>query len=112
MANLAGIAAMVTAMLVAVIMIGKAGGWMIRQSRRFGHLLDDWLGEPAEGNDPGRPSVLARMANLETIVGDQLGGLDRRLAAVEAQLRPTGGGSLRDAVDRLTPSTPTEETPP
>lgn len=51
--------------------------------KRMHNWLDDWAGEPARPGVDARPGVMAR------------------LASIEAQLRPNGGTSARDAVDRV-----------
>lgn len=49
-----------------------------------GQFLDDWNGEPERpGVSPARPGVMAR------------------IAAIEHELHPNGGSSLRDAVNRI-----------
>lgn len=58
-----------------------AKAWQVL--RKISSAVDDWQGEPA------RPGVLERP------------GVMTRLAAIEAQLHPNGGASLRDAVDDL-----------
>lgn len=65
-----------------------AGGvtvlWQLaRFLKRLGDVSDDWNGEPARDGVPGRPGVMAR------------------LGAIEAELHPNHGSSLRDAVDRV-----------
>jgi hypothetical protein len=49
--------------------------------RRVVHFLDDWFGEPARPGQEARP------------------GIPDRIAAIEHQLRPNGGKTLRDRVD-------------
>lgn len=49
--------------------------------RRVVHFLDDWFGEPARPGHPARP------------------GIPERIEAIEHQLRPNGGKTLRDRVD-------------
>ena len=46
-------------------------------------FLDDWRGTPSRDGVPGHPGVMAR------------------LACIEKELRPNGGESLRDAVNRI-----------
>ncbi|MET9253739.1 hypothetical protein [Streptomyces sp. NPDC003717] len=61
-----------------------------RLAERLGDLADDWQGTPPRAGVPARPGVMTR-----------LGAIERQLAAVEHELHPNSGGSLRDAVDRV-----------
>lgn len=91
-----------------------AGGGLIRLARGVWHLvqraqrlMDDLLGEPARPGVDARPGVLERLAAIEerlsAVAALELSvrSLSRRLEAVERELHPNGGASLRDAVDRL-----------
>lgn len=64
-----------------------AGGWIMSKAwrgwRKVGHFIDDMAGEPA------RPGVAKRPSLIE------------RIAAIEAEVKPNGGGSMRDAVNRI-----------
>lgn len=60
-----------------------------RFGRRVDELVDDWMGEQERPGVPGRPGVLERVSQIEA-----------RLGAVEHELYPNSGASLRDAVDR------------
>ncbi|MGW7431876.1 hypothetical protein ACWGIN_20295 [Streptomyces sp. NPDC054861] len=80
-----------------VAAIGAALGLIYRATRsvrrlaeRLGDVADDWQGVPARPGVPGRPGVMER---LDAIEG--------KLGAVEHELHPNSGGSLRDAVDRV-----------
>lgn len=55
----------------------------VRRLRGLRQLLEDWHGEPSRPGVPARPGVMVR------------------LAAIECELYPNGGGSLRDAVGRI-----------
>jgi HAMP domain-containing protein len=52
----------------------------LRKQRIF---ESDWNGEPARPGVPGRAGIM------------------ERVAAIEGELKPNGGGSLRDSVNRL-----------
>jgi hypothetical protein len=54
-----------------------------RLTIKTGHFLDSWNGEPARDGLPARPGVVDR------------------IVAIEYQLHPNGGGSMKDAVDRI-----------
>jgi hypothetical protein len=57
---------------------------------RMDDLADDWSGVPERPGVPGRLGVMARLRMIE-----------ERLMAVEHELQPNSGRSLRDAVDRV-----------
>lgn len=102
------VAVLVSAIIGAAFAVIRAAGWVTHVLRRLARLVDDLIGEPPQPGLPaGRPGVLDRLASIEGHVEGvmpRLEELERRLAAVEAQLAPNGGGSLRDAVDRLAPT--------
>lgn len=66
-------------------------------ARSLDHLLDDWNGQPGRPGVPARPGVVARIARIE----DHQLAQGARLAAIEHELHPNSGSSLRDAVDRV-----------
>lgn len=80
-----------------------AGAWptVIRPAariiRRAVHFLDDVAGEPARDGVPARPGVMKRLESID----NQLGDHGRRLGAIEHELHPNGGQSLRDVADRI-----------
>lgn len=55
---------------------------LIKFLKKLGDTVDDLVGEPARKGVQARPGVM------------------ERLEAIEAQLHPNGGGSIRDAVNR------------
>lgn len=97
--------AVVSGMVGAGAAAVKAGTWLWRGLRKLVRLADDLTGEPPrQGMPEGRPGVLDRLAAMDARWEAQLvlfEELRTRLASVEAQLKPNGGGSLRDAVDQL-----------
>lgn len=80
-ASIIGAAAGVTGVAVAVA--AAVGRPLRRLSRQNDEFRLDWYGEQAR---PGRAAVP---------------GVPERLTRIEAELKPNGGGSLRDAVNRL-----------
>ncbi|WP_229713975.1 hypothetical protein [Streptomyces fuscichromogenes] len=64
--------------------------WMRRIARGFGDFMDDWRGEAARPGVPGRPGVMERLALIS-----------HRVAAIEHELHPNSGESVRDALDRV-----------
>ncbi|WP_033818878.1 hypothetical protein [Kitasatospora sp. MBT63] len=67
---------------------------LTRGVRAIAHQLDqvaeDWSGTPARPGVPARAGVMERLGQIES-----------RLGAVEHELHPNSGASLRDAVDRV-----------
>lgn len=68
------IAGQVAAVAGAVVAVGGAlgvaargGRWLVRRGRQLGHLLDDLLGEPERPGQPERPSLMARIAQIEEL---------------------------------------------
>ncbi|MFJ1664791.1 hypothetical protein ACIOK4_00090 [Streptomyces bottropensis] len=57
---------------------------------RMDDLADDWNGTPERPGVPARLGVMARLHRIE-----------ERMGAVEHELQPNHGHSLRDAVDRV-----------
>jgi hypothetical protein len=78
----------------AVVVVGGGVVALIRWLRHhLGGLADfinDWHGEGARPGVPARPGVMERLS-----------GIEDRLAAVEHELQPNSGTSLRDAVNRV-----------
>ncbi|MFD4659351.1 hypothetical protein ACFWP2_27400 [Kitasatospora sp. NPDC058444] len=81
----------------AVITLSAALGLLWRATRgarrlaqRVEDVVDDWTGVPDRPGVPGRPGVMTRLDKIE-----------HRIAAVEHELHPNSGSSLRDAVDRV-----------
>ncbi|UBU11593.1 hypothetical protein [Nonomuraea gerenzanensis] len=73
---------------VCVALVTLAGGGavaakLIKLLKKLSDAVDDWQGEPARKGVPARPGVM------------------ERLEAIEAQLRPNGGASARDAINRV-----------
>ncbi|SDT69863.1 hypothetical protein SAMN05216371_3865 [Streptomyces sp. TLI_053] len=81
----------------ALVTLSTVLGLIWRATRGTRHLaqrvedfVDDWTGVPSRPGVPGRPGVMARLDKIE-----------HKLAAVEHELHPNSGSSLRDAVDRV-----------
>lgn len=112
MQNIVAVALAVSAILGACYAIGKAGTWAWRVMRQLARLADALLGAPpGPGDKSGRPGVLEQLAAIHDAIqdqhkmiqdqGSQIAELQERLAYVEAQMKPNGGSSLRDVVERI-----------
>ncbi|MFF5004695.1 hypothetical protein ACFY3G_17915 [Streptomyces phaeochromogenes] len=95
---------------VAIVGIATLAWRAVRGFRRIIALLDDlvedWNGRAGRPGVPERPGVMER-----------LGRIEGRVTAVEHEMQPNSGASLRDAVDRvdrrtrqLAPDTETDDT--
>lgn len=89
---------------VAAVAIASAAGvvWKLRRSWRrvekgVAEFVADWRGTPARPGVRARPGMMERMSTLEEVTQQ----VDRRLRAVEHELRPNSGHSMRDAIDRV-----------
>jgi hypothetical protein len=90
--------AVVWSVAIASVAGGMGVVWRVTRGARriLGRLdefADDWNGLPSRPGVPGHAGVMAR-----------LGSIEDRLAAVEHELHPNSGKSLRDAVDRIAES--------
>ncbi|MEU6491078.1 hypothetical protein ABZ890_11870 [Streptomyces sp. NPDC046984] len=74
----------------ALALAWRAARGLRRFVGRIDEFMDDWQGVPARPGVSERPGVMTRL--------DQIEGWMFR---VEHELRPNGGSSLRDAVDRV-----------
>jgi len=75
--------------------------------RGIREFLEDWRGEPGrpEAGVPERPGVMKRLATIEAEGAATAGKLDEtavKLDAIDHELHPNSGSSLRDQVDRIT----------
>lgn len=122
-ADLVTVSVGVAAIIGATFAAGKLAVVVNRGMRRAARLIDDLIGEPERPGFVGRPGVLVRLAAIEGHTADvadvrsilaemaervaDLPEIRRvqadvllRLHALEQQMRPNGGNSLRDAIDR------------
>ncbi len=106
-----GAAGAVTVVLAAAAAVWRAVSWVHRRMRQIVRLVDDLAGEPGRPGVARRPGLMERVARIETLQrehGERLERGDRRfdaiddqLAAIDAELRPNHGSSLRDQVDAV-----------
>lgn len=73
-----------------VVLIWRAVRGARRIIERIDDFADDWAGTAARPGVPERKGVMARLDRIEG-----------RITAVEHELQPNSGHSLRDAVDRV-----------
>jgi hypothetical protein len=101
--ELGKVAAAVVALAGLVVLIVKAGRGMFRTVRRLGRVADEVLG------DDDRPGWGKRLAALESTTS----ALSSKVSAVLAEVKPNGGGSLKDQVGRIEEATgATRDEPP
>lgn len=81
----------------AATVVWRATRLAIRTSRKISDLYDDWKGEPGRAGVPGRPGVMERLQRGE----ERQEATEQNVEKILAQLHPNGGGSLRDALDRV-----------
>lgn len=74
----------------AVVLAWRAARGVRRIIERIDDFADDWAGTAARPGVPERKGVMARLDRIEG-----------RITAVEHELQPNSGRSLRDAVDRV-----------
>jgi hypothetical protein len=80
----------ITAIAGVIALVWRLTRGMRHLAARLGDLVDDWTGVPGRPGVPGHEGVMAR-----------LGSIEDRLTAVEHELHPNSGASLRDAVNRI-----------
>ncbi|WP_018223878.1 hypothetical protein [Salinispora pacifica] len=94
METLLYISAVIVAVGAAAEVLRRAGRGTLTTSRKVSRLVDDLVGEPPRPGLPtGRPGLMARVGRIED-----------RLDALE-ELRPNGGQSLKDQIDRIAHAT-------
>jgi len=84
--QVATVAGAVVAVGGALGVAARGGRWLVRRGRQLGHLLDDLLGEPERPGQPARPSLMARVARIET----RTEAIERRL---DEHIRQHEGGA-------------------
>ncbi len=99
-------------MLTVMFGLARLGRWLWITGRRLARLIDDLTGEPERPGMPGsaRPGALARMYLLEQRL-QQLDTLTEKVDAIEREMRPNGGNSMRDRIDVIAASVPAGPTP-
>lgn len=74
------VAGAVLSIVALAVLVGRPLRRLLQQNEQF---REDWYGEPAR---PGR---------------DAVPGVPARLKAIEKELKPNGGSSMRDAIGRV-----------
>ncbi|MGK5529373.1 hypothetical protein [Streptomyces sp. URMC 129] len=85
-------------------LLWRAGRGLARLIARVDEVVDDWRGSPERPGVPARPGVLERIAGIEERMCqllDRVARVESQAAAIEHELHPNGGSSLRDAVNRV-----------
>jgi hypothetical protein len=77
---------------------------LVRIVKPVGEFLDDWRGTPARPGVAASPGVMETIQSLKSgqqrLDDGQLHIIDR-LARVEQQQTPNGGGSMRDEIQQI-----------
>jgi hypothetical protein len=109
------VASMLVAMLAVLGGLAAVGRWAWQTGAKMTRLADGLLGEPPGPGAPnGRPGVLDRLTGIDDTIRqihDSQQRLEARVSFVEAQMRPNGGTTMADKVDRIvavTDATPQE----
>lgn len=89
-------AAALAALAGLIVLAGKGVRGMIRMMRRMGRVVDEVLGDGDK-----QPGWGKRLAAIEQDVT----GLKSKVAAVLGEVRPNGGGSMRDEITRIAEAT-------
>lgn len=107
--------AAVTLMLGTVFGLAKLSLFLWRFVRKINQFIDDLNGQPARpGISEERPGMLARMYQFERRQRELMNGqksLLDRVGAIEAEMKPNGGGSMRDTIEAIAASVPSSPTP-
>lgn len=103
--------ATISVILAALYGCGKLFLWCWTNGRRLARLIDDLTGEPGRAGMPdGRPGVFDRMYRFEQRL-NMIDELTAKVEAIEREMKPNGGGSMRDKIDVIAASVPASPTP-
>jgi hypothetical protein len=85
---------LVAFLVIAILGTLAVGVWKgLPSLRRFGHALDDIVGEPARPGVDARPGLVERMANVEEHLTAGFNGHTERLERIEAAVEAGRKGS-------------------
>ncbi len=93
----------------------KGGRAVARFMRRVYDFLDQWNGEPARDGEPARAGVPARLAALEVGQRETRAAVQQvrtEVQQVKGELKPNGGTTLRDGLNRIEEHLGTQQSPP
>lgn len=79
LSTLTAVSGAILALTVIAVFVKK----IAKFTRRLVHTVDDLIGMPAKDGEPEKP------------------GISHRLSLIEKELKPNGGKSLKDQIDRL-----------
>ncbi len=91
-----------------LVSVAAAGGaWVVTRVRRWlkriDFFLNDFFGEPPRDGYPGRHGVMSRLETIE----DNQRRTEKELAILR-ELKPNGGNSIKDQMNRMDPNFPPE----
>lgn len=75
---------------------------LYRASRAFGLFIRDWQGEPERPGVTRTPGVMERLQTIEDTQAD----MKVQIGHVHYELKPNGGYSAKDQLNRLDPAFP------
>lgn len=98
--QLVSLAIMISAILGAVFLVVKAVVGINRFYRRMMGLYELLAGSPADGENPAKPGLNARMRALEHWMAEHDANLRASLASLD-ELKPNGGSTMKDQLNNM-----------
>jgi hypothetical protein len=96
-------AAAVTAIVGLPVLAWKGLRALLRTVRKLSRLADEVLGDGEQR--PGWGKRLTGMESLGKANAERLTGIEKWMSRVDAEMRPNGGSSMRDQINRIEEAT-------
>lgn len=74
----------------AITVLVKGGKWLFSTIHKINEFLADWRGEAAR---PGHDATMG--------IPERLSNIEQRLKRVEHEVKPNGGSSMHDKIDKI-----------